>query len=697
MKKLLSILLALALLASLTVPAFADEPDYTTGTPWPCIDLDGVVTEETTAELKGNFALAVNKDKILALEIPEGYSSAGATVDLAIQAAEDLKNMFLGDAPEGHDARLAYDYFRLLMDWDSRNAVGVAPLKAQTEQVEAIGSIEELSAYLSATPPEDQLSAVWMCGSGEDLLDSSHRIMIVADAELLLGDSAEYAALTPYGEIGKQAITELAEKMLLKLGYSEDEAAQKIDNCFAFETMLAPAIYTSEEKHRPDYYSRVLNYVGLDDLKQMQGSLPILETFANMGYPEAEAYLVLNPAGLEKLNALYTEANLPLLKDYILVHGVISKSADLDRECYEWRNAYRNAVTGATGMLDDATAFSSKVSEALKWPTAEMYAATYLKQEDKDRIAAMIDEILEAYHGIIEEADFLSDETRAKAIEKLDSITPNVLYPDSWEKYSCEELNFAGPEDGGTLWEASRQIAGYTLAESVKEYSEPVDKEKWGDAPQTVNCFYNPLNNSLYILGAYAQGGMYNSEMSDEELLAKLGTVIGHEISHAFDSTGAQFAEYMASSLANNTAITFAFTTDISLSGVSYSKPSTFKATLDGRGHTLKSFHKASFQFTIEQGVRININNSANLMKVVFPSQDALKHRQRFPSGYFSDMLALPISIQAFIAPVLVLIVPTGTVLHGIYSKLYYIYHAMLIVHQLTQIPCPSRHSVVDN
>ena len=74
MKKRFSILLALAMTVSLTVPAFADEPDYTTGTPWPCIDLDGVVTEETTAELKDNFALAVNKDKILALEIPEGYT-----------------------------------------------------------------------------------------------------------------------------------------------------------------------------------------------------------------------------------------------------------------------------------------------------------------------------------------------------------------------------------------------------------------------------------------------------------------------------------------------------------------------------------------------------------------------------------------------------------------------------------------------
>ena len=92
------------------------------------------------------------------------------------------------------------------MDWDSRNAAGVAPLKALIEQVEAIGSIEELNAYFTQTPEEDQWGSLWGGGA-----------------------------------IVKQAVTELAGKMLVKLGYSEAEAAQKIDNCFAFETMLAPA------------------------------------------------------------------------------------------------------------------------------------------------------------------------------------------------------------------------------------------------------------------------------------------------------------------------------------------------------------------------------------------------------------------------------------------------------------------------
>jgi putative endopeptidase len=165
MKKFLSILLALALLASLTVPAFADGPDYTTGTPWICSDLDGVVTEETTADLKDNFVLAVNKDKILALEIPEGYPFGGTLMDLSLKKAEDIKNMFLGDAPEGHDERLAYDLFKLMMDWDSRNALGVAPLKEALAPLETVSSIDELSTFFVNTRDEDELAPLFYAGS----------------------------------------------------------------------------------------------------------------------------------------------------------------------------------------------------------------------------------------------------------------------------------------------------------------------------------------------------------------------------------------------------------------------------------------------------------------------------------------------------------------------------------------------------
>ena len=541
MKKLLCILLTLALLASLCVPAFADEPDYTTGTPWLCVDLVGVVTEDTPTDLKDNFALAVNKDKLLATEIPEGYSSGGTMAGVRIQSTEDIRNMFLGDAPEGHDARLAYDLFKLMMDWDSRNTVGVAPLKTEVDALEAVDSIAALTDYFINTPLVDQVSALWSSGSTQDLIDSNRYVLAVAEATLLMGDSAEYEAPTDYGLIKREAYGELARKMLEKLGYTGDEAAAKLENCLAFEGMIAPVLYTSEEQQRPDFFARILNYLSLDEFRELQGNLPILDILKIAGYPEAEEYLIMNPAFIEQLNELYTDENLTLIKDYLIVHGVLNQADGLDRECYEWVYECSNAVSGAEGMLDDDVVFSSDVADILAWPVAELYTATYLKQEDKDRISAMVDELLAHYHGIIGEAGFLSDETKAAAIEKLDSIEKRILFPDSWEKYSCEELNFAGPEDGGTLWDASRAINEYYLAESVRDYLEPVDKTKWDETPQTFNCFYDPQNNSVAILGAFARGDIYNSAMSDEELLAKLGAVIGHEISHAFDSSGAQF------------------------------------------------------------------------------------------------------------------------------------------------------------
>lgn len=112
MKKALSILAAVAMLLCSALPVFAEELDYTTGTPWPDTDLAGVVTADMQTNIKDNFALAVNKDKILALEIPAGYANAGTVTNLKIKLAEDLNNMFLGDAPEGHDELLAYHYFQ---------------------------------------------------------------------------------------------------------------------------------------------------------------------------------------------------------------------------------------------------------------------------------------------------------------------------------------------------------------------------------------------------------------------------------------------------------------------------------------------------------------------------------------------------------------------------------------------------------
>ena len=116
-----------------------------------------------------------------------------------------------------------------------------------------------------------------------------------------------------------------------------------------------------------------------------------------------------------------------------------------------------------------------------------------------------------------------------------------MLYPDDWSPYSCDELNFDGKQNGETLYEAIKQIDLYKLHDNIETTLKPVDKSLWRAAPTWFNCAYNPSQNSIYIFGAFARGAIYNPEMSDEELLGTIGFVIGHEISHAFDSRGCQY------------------------------------------------------------------------------------------------------------------------------------------------------------
>lgn len=541
MRKLFHLMLGIAAAFSLWGTALAAGPDYRSGTPWPDTDLDGVVTEDMEASIKDNFVLAVNKEDILAIKIPEGYPSGGTLTDLQLKQNEDLKKMFLGKEPAGHDQKLAYNLFQLMMDWESRNAQGVLPLKKQTEAIESVGTIADLNGYFLETAPEDCPATIWPVGAGPDLQDSSRNTLRVGYAPLLLGDSGEYSKLTEYGRIKQKAFSDFAQKVLGKLGYSETEARQKIENCFALESKMAPAIYTNEERNKPDFRARTNNYYSREKLAREQGNLPILAMLKHIGYPEAKEYVIMSPAFLSKLNQIYTQENLPLLKDYLIVHGVLSTAGNLDRECYEWSMECSNAISGASGTLPDVAVFSACVANKLEWPTARFYAETYLKQEDKKRISGLVDRLFDAYHGVINEADFLSAGTKANAIAKLEAIDKRVLFPDDWTNYECKELNFPSPREGGTLWQALRAIDAYELAENIRELTEPVDKDKWIMSPHTVNCAYAQQTNAIHITGAFSQGAMYRSDMSDEELMAKLGCVIGHEISHAFDSSGAQY------------------------------------------------------------------------------------------------------------------------------------------------------------
>ena len=199
-------------------------------------------------------------------------------------------------------------------------------------------------------------------------------------------ETAEYSKLTENGKALRDAKMKLAQRMLVKLGYSKEEAKKKTDNALAFDKKLSVSIPTMEEQKSEEYLASSNNHYTREELKEAEGNLPILEELENRGYPEQDDYVVSSPDWLKTLNELYTEDNLELMRDLIIVHGVISNSDRLDRECFDWSNACSNEIDGVEESQPDDVYFAQAVAGMLKWPVARLYAEAYLKAEDPSSV-----------------------------------------------------------------------------------------------------------------------------------------------------------------------------------------------------------------------------------------------------------------------------------------------------------------------
>ena len=553
MKKTIALLLSIILCFPMGMSVYAesesDEIDYTTGTPWLCSELEGNVTADTPTDPKDDYALWANKDRILSMEIPyeKGFIAANNTTDVNIKVNEDKRALFQGEAPKEHDARLAYDYYYLLCDWDARDEMGVAPLKEMIDVVEGITSLDALTEYLVKTSVEDRLFGLWNEDVVQDMDNPGATILSLKRPFSLINDPGEYREMTDYGKDQMAVYESFFGRMMEKLGYSEEETKQKLDNCLKWETLINSGLASFEERQSSEFKANANTHLTHDELLAATPNMPLLEILEGAeGYPVMDQYLLPDPKAIEALNEHYTEENLPLIRDYIILHGIYLKAEALDFESYALSiDAQEMVSSGEHAVVDKENFFNDNAYDELSslagWALAKFYVEEHSNPEAKERLTALVDEIVKAYYGIIEDADFISDETRAGAIAKLDSMSRKVLYPDNWEDYSFEDVNFASKEEGGSLWDAYCALKKHEHDKLVVDVGKPFNRESWTTQPYIGNCVYQPGDNSFTITAAFTQAPNYREDMSDEELYAYMGTGIAHEISHAFDAQGAQY------------------------------------------------------------------------------------------------------------------------------------------------------------
>ena len=242
------------------------------------------------------------------------------------------------------------------------------------------------------------------------------------------------------------------------------------------------------------------------------------------------------------MGSLLTEDNLPLLKEYVKLCAQKDLCSYMDMDSWNAAAEYDLAASGMEESRPFEEMLITDIQGLLGFECGRIYCENYYSEETTEDVGRIIEQVIETFNRRIDALDWMSDATKKEAKNKLAELDVRVGHPDSWpqDRY---ELILEAPEDGGLYIDNYLRAAKAASDYSFETKDEPADRSLWPDTPQTVNAYYDSQNNSINILAGILQAPFYDPDASAEENLGGIGTVIGHEITHAFDTSGAQFDE----------------------------------------------------------------------------------------------------------------------------------------------------------
>lgn len=503
---------------------------------WPTSVIIGSV-KDYSPEITDDFYVNVNREWLVNAKLKPGRSRMGAFSELQDIIDERLKGLMTDGTVKGHDGELVRTLYALWLDWDKRNEDGVEEFNTQAKKITAIKTIDDLNAYFKTKDSFYNETVIANYGLGFDNVDSEAYNLEITATGLSLEDSAEYRKMTSNGERIKKMYDGEVIYMLRRLGYSEDEAKKFLENAFEFEKAIAGSMMTSDEKKSPEAVKKMYNPVTMEELKQKSKVFPFTDILEAHNV-NSKLICLEQPKWLEALNALYTPENLENIKAYLLCHLAAAYISITDEPAYREFQRLSRERNGITKSKPDDEFAVDFVHKHLTVPVAKTYVSRYVPAEYKREVTEIINDTVKAYREMLESEEWLSEATRKKAVEKLDAMKLNVAYPDKWPDFSGLNIN---PDKG--LIEALKVIDRYvTQKDFYERLNTRVDHNFWLDNDVViVNAWYMQPENSINIIAGIIGGDFYNSEMSYEEKLGGIGSVIGHEISHAFDTNGAQF------------------------------------------------------------------------------------------------------------------------------------------------------------
>jgi putative endopeptidase len=498
---------------------------------------------DTEVRPQDDFYNYVNGTWMKNTEIPDDKTRWGSFNELRENTDADVLAILKKAANDPNldsssDEGKAVTVFQLINDTLARNELGIKPLIPHIERIEAIQSKADLQPYL-----EENIRlggyALFGFGVSADAKDSNKNVAQLYPGALGI-ERDYYLKEDEDSKKIKTAYEKHVARMFGFLGKTAEEAKDLAQEVIAVEAQLATARMDKVERRNP---AKRYNPRTTDEMGSIAKQIDWPAYFAGIGTEGVDNLVVTDLGFFSSLDAILNENSISAIKTYLLwtlIDGTASRlSMDIDRANWDF---YSKTLRGAIAQEPLEKRSIRTVNGTLGEALGKLYVSEKFPPEAKAQMKELVGNLVKAYTNRINALTWMDAETKAKAIKKLELTNVKVGYPDQWEDYS--RLTLTNETAELNYFDAMLNVGAYNFAENIAELGQAVDKTKWFMSPQTVNAYYNPAYNEIVFPAAILQPPFFDFTADAAVNYGGIGGVIGHEISHGFDDSGADYDAY---------------------------------------------------------------------------------------------------------------------------------------------------------
>jgi putative endopeptidase len=522
----------IAMMVAGTIIAGGCAPKAEQGTP--AIDLKNMDKSINPAD---DFFRYCNNNWLKNNPIPEEYTSFGAFTEIDQHNEELIQDIIKevsadANAVDGSVAQKIRDFYNAGMDTVAINERGYSELLPYFEMVDGLNDKADLGELLGKLH-SDGFGGFFNAGPSTDPKNAEMVIMHLYQGGLSLPDRDDY--LTEESQEMRDKYVEHVSKMFQLVGVDAENANAKAQAILDLETQLAKNSLSRVERRDPD---RTYNMRSVIELQTSTPNFNWNNYFVNAGAPKFESLNVGMPDFIASLDGIILNTDLNTIKDYLkwkIIHGSASMlSSDFDEEDF---NFYSNYLYGQEVQQPRWRRILNATDGCLGEAIGQIYVEKHFPAAYKERMEALVANLKVALGERIKALDWMTDETKTKALSKLSCINVKVGYPNKWKDYSKYEV-----KPDSYFQNVHRAIRFENNFEMAK-VGKPVDKEEWFMTPQTVNAYYSPEMNEIVFPAGILQPPFFNMDADDAVNYGGIGVVIGHEMTHGFDDQGRKYDE----------------------------------------------------------------------------------------------------------------------------------------------------------